>query len=105
MNNNYLEGSTQKAGKWHSLYNLRIKEAMALTLFCLHALLRKAPETIHPKIRQMIFALFLCGRFRHALRNNTCIKVSLMCKSNILVTCLLFVWSLPFNKNAFLQNS
>ena len=37
----YLEGSTQKSGKWHSLYDLHIKEAMALTLFCLHALLRK----------------------------------------------------------------
>ena len=62
-----LEGSTQKAGKWNSLYDIHIKEAMALTLFYLHALLRKAPETIHTKTRQMTFRL--------ALRNNTWIKV------------------------------
>ena len=47
-----MEGSTQKAVKWHSLYDLHIKEAMALTLFCLHALLRKAPEIVHTKTRQ-----------------------------------------------------
>ena len=54
-----MEGSTQKAGKWHSLYDLHIKEAMALTLFCLHALLQKAPEAVHTKTRQMTFAMFL----------------------------------------------
>ena len=72
-----MESSTQKAGKWHSLYDLHIKERMAFTLFCLHALLRKAPETVHIKTGKMSFALFLCGRFRRALHNNACIDVQI----------------------------
>ena len=65
----------KKQASAHSLYDLHIKEAMALTLFCLHALLRKMLETVHTKTRQMTFTLFLCGRFRRAFCNNACIKV------------------------------
>ena len=35
----------------------------------------KHPKPSTQKTKQMTYALFLCGRFRRALRNNACIKV------------------------------
>ena len=49
-----------------------LKRQRYLPCFVLHALLRKAPETVHTKTRQITFVLFLCGRSRRALCNNAC---------------------------------
>ena len=84
----YMEGSTQKEGKWQNVFDFQKKEAKKLTpLYMLHALLHKTRRNCPHKNQANAICLVFVWTVSVALRTNACKQnkvnaiASLMCKS------------------------